>query len=50
MTTNFIEEYKTPLKLCDDLIIYFNKNIEHTRPGEAGRKVNPLVKESTDLS
>jgi len=50
MTTNFIEQYKTPLKLCDDLINYFNKNIEHTRPGEAGRRIDPLIKESTDLS
>ena len=50
MVSNFIQQYKTPLKLCDDLISYFNKNIEHTRPGEAGFKVNPLIKESTDLS
>ena len=28
-TFNFIEKYKIPKKICDDLITYYKKNIEY---------------------
>ena len=50
MTTyNFIEVYKTPKKLCDNLIDYYKENTEHKLVGEINSGVNKKVKDSTDV-
>ena len=33
ITSSFIEKYKVPSSVCDDLISYFKKNKEYKRPG-----------------
>ena len=35
-TFNFIEKYKVPLKVCDNIIEYHKKNIEYKTPGMIG--------------
>ena len=46
---NFIEVYKTPKKLCDNLINYYKENTEHKLVGEINSGVNKKVKDSTDV-
>tara|TARA_B100001094_G_C17821585_1_gene618779 strand:+ start:93 stop:671 length:579 start_codon:yes stop_codon:yes gene_type:complete len=53
---NFIREYKTPIKLCDDILKYFKKNKKLHVPGkifnsEIGHgEVNYKAKVSTDIA
>ena len=47
--SNFIETYKVPNKICDDLISYFNQNIEYKTTGEIGKGVDKNIKDSLDV-
>ena len=49
-TFNFIEKYKIPKKICDDLITYYKKNIEYKNIGQIGLGINKKMKDSTDVS
>ena len=49
-TFNFIEEYKIPEKICDDLITYYKKNTEYKNIGQTGLGINKKIKNSTDVS
>ena len=46
---NFIEEYKIPKKICDDLITYYKKNTEYKNIGQTGSGINKKIKDSTDV-
>ena len=49
-TFNFIESYKAPKKLCDNLINYYKKNREYKTIGKTGHGVlNKKFKDSTDV-
>ena len=47
--SNFIETYKVPTKLCDNLISYYKENKEHKVIGEVNGGVNKKVKDSIDV-
>ena len=47
--SNFIETYKVSDQICDDLINYFNKNIEYKTTGKIGKGVDKSVKDSLDV-
>ena len=49
-TFNFIEEYKIPKKICDDLITYYKKNTEYKNIGQTGLGIDKKIKNSTDVS
>ena len=49
-TFNFIEKYKVPLKVCDNIIEYHKKNIEYKTLGMIGAGIiNKNIKDSTDV-
>ena len=47
--SNFIETYKVSNEICNDLINYFNDNIEYKTIGEIGKGVDKNVKDSLDV-
>jgi prolyl 4-hydroxylase len=47
--SNFIEIYKVPTKLCNNLIDYYKKNKEHKVIGEVNSGVNKKIKDSIDV-
>jgi len=48
-TFNFIETYKVPNKICDDLINYFNNNIEYKTIGKIDKGIDKNIKDSLDV-
>ena len=48
--SSFIEKYKVPSSVCDDLISYFKKNKEYKRPGYTLDKESKNYKKSTDVT
>ena len=48
--SNFIEIYKIPEKICDNLINYFKKNNEYKHPGITLSGVNKNIKDSIDVA
>ena len=51
MIQKFIERYKVDLEVCDDLIEYFEENIEYKNEGEVGNGVvDKKTKNSIDVS
>ena len=48
---NFIETYKIDLEVCDDLILYYNHNMEYKNMGMIGsNKVDKNIKDSMDIN
>ena len=47
---NFIGSWKINKKICDEIISFYENNIEDVKPCEAGSKVNIKVKKSEDLT
>ena len=47
--SNFIETYKVPNKICDDLISYFNENIEYKTIGKIDKGIDKNIKDSLDV-
>ena len=49
-TENFIGGWSIDKKICEDIIIFYENNLSDVRDGESGRRVEPEVKLSQDLT